>query len=103
LSELKNFQWKGKSAGASIAYFVMDEEWNYKVKPYFEIFDKIHWQSHGQPTMKQLDKLHEHGINGGPSFMKGQTINFKRTEVLRAFYKYRKAGEHMCKKVRIKI
>ena len=80
LSLLKIFQWKGKGVGASTAHFVTNEEWNYtmlymytnmeEVEPYFEMFDKIFWKSREQPTVKQLDKLREHGINGGPSFAK---------------------------------
>jgi hypothetical protein len=80
LSELKIFEWKDKGVGASTSHFVTEEEWNYtmiytymnleKVKPYSNSFDKIHWKSRQQPTMKKLDKMHQPGINGGPSFAK---------------------------------
>jgi hypothetical protein len=62
LSELKIFQWKGKGVGASTSHFVTDEEWNYtmlftytnmeEVKPYFDSFDKTHWKSRQQHTIK---------------------------------------------------
>jgi hypothetical protein len=80
LIELSIFQWKGKCVGAPSAHYVTDKEWNYsmlymytnmvKVEPYFEKFDKIYWTSHEQPTLKQLDHMHEHGPKGGPSFLK---------------------------------
>jgi hypothetical protein len=80
LSELKVFQWNGKGVGATSAHFVTDEEWNYTMLymyanmeeaiPYFEKFDKIYWKQNEQPTLKQLDHMHEHGIKGGPSFTK---------------------------------
>jgi hypothetical protein len=41
-----------------------------KVKPYFEKFDKTYWTSRVQPTLKQMDHMHEHGLKGGPSFLK---------------------------------
>jgi hypothetical protein len=79
-SELKIFQWKGKGVGASIAHFAIAEEWNYtllymytnmeEVKPYFDIFEKMYWRSHEQPTMKQLDNMCDHGRNSGSSFTK---------------------------------
>jgi hypothetical protein len=62
LSELKIFQWKGKGVGAMTSHFVIDEEWNNtilymytnmeEVEPYLDSFDKVHWKSHQQPTMK---------------------------------------------------
>jgi hypothetical protein len=80
LSELKIFQWNGKGAGATSSHFVTDDEWNYtmlymytnmeEVEPYFEKFDKIYWKRSEQPTLKQLDHMCEHGIQGGPSFAK---------------------------------
>jgi hypothetical protein len=73
LSELKIFQLNGKSVEASSAHFVTDKVWNYTLlylytnieefEPYFDIFDKMHWWSREQPTMKQLDNMHEHGRN----------------------------------------
>jgi hypothetical protein len=80
LSELKIFQWNGKGVGVTSAHFVMNEEWNYtmlymymnmeEVIPYFEKFDKIYWKQSEQPTLRQLYHMREHGIKGGPSFMK---------------------------------
>jgi hypothetical protein len=80
LSELKIFQWKGQGVGASSAHFVTDEEWNYtmlymytnmeEVIPYFDKFDNIYRKRSEQPTLKQLDHMRQHGINGGPSFAK---------------------------------
>jgi hypothetical protein len=80
LSELSIFQWKGKGVGAPSAYYVIDEEWNYtmlymymnmeEVQSYFDMFDKIYWKQSGQPTLKQLDSMHQHGVNGGLSFLK---------------------------------
>jgi hypothetical protein len=80
LTELKIFQWKGKCVGATSAYFVTNEQWNYtmiymytnmeEVQSYFDKFDKTYWKSREQPTLKQLDHMREHGINGGPSFTK---------------------------------
>jgi hypothetical protein len=80
LSELKIFQWKGKGVRASSAHFVTDEEWNYtmiymytnmeEVKPYFDISDKMYWKSHEQPITKQLDNMHKHGRNDGPTYNK---------------------------------
>jgi hypothetical protein len=50
LSELKIFQWNGKSVGTYSAHFVIDEEWNYillymyvnmeDVEPYFDILTR---------------------------------------------------------------
>jgi hypothetical protein len=80
LSELKIFQWNGKGVGATSSQFVTDNEWNYtmlymytnmeEVIPYFGKFDKIHWKRSEQPTLKQLNHVREHGIQGGPSFVK---------------------------------
>jgi hypothetical protein len=80
LSELSNFQWKGKGVGAPSAYYVIDKEWNYfmlymytnmeEVQPYFKKFDKTYWISCEQSRLKQLDHMHEHGLKGGPSFSK---------------------------------
>jgi hypothetical protein len=80
LSELSIFQWKGKGVGAPSAHYITDEEWNYtmlymytnmeEVQTYFDIFDKIYWKRSGQPTLKQLDSMHQHGVKGGPSFPK---------------------------------
>jgi hypothetical protein len=46
-------------------YMYMNME---EVKPYFDIFDGMHWKSREQPTTKQLDNMREHERNGGPSF-----------------------------------
>jgi hypothetical protein len=80
LSELSIFQWKGIGVRATRAHYVTNKEWNYsmlylytnmvEVEPYFEKFDKTYWTSHVQPTLKQLDHMHEHGLKGGPSFLK---------------------------------
>jgi hypothetical protein len=81
LSELSIFQWKGKCIGAPSEHYVMDEEWNYtmlymytnmmeEVEPYFEKFDKTYWKRSEQPTLKQLDSMHEYGVKDGPSFPK---------------------------------
>jgi hypothetical protein len=80
LSELKIFQLNGKGVGATSSHFITDDEWNYtmlymytnmeEVIPYFEKFDKIYWKRSEQPTLKQLDHMREHGIQGGPSFAK---------------------------------
>jgi hypothetical protein len=80
LSELSIFQWKGKGIGTPSAYYVTDKVWNYfmfymymnmeKVQPYFEKFVKTYWTSFEQPTLKQLDYMREHGLRGGPSFLK---------------------------------
>jgi hypothetical protein len=80
LCELKIFQWNGKGVGATGAHFVTSEEWNYtmlylytnmeEVIPYFEKFDKIYWKRSEQHTLKQFDHMREHGIKGGPSFVK---------------------------------
>jgi hypothetical protein len=80
LSELSIFQWKGKGVGASSAHYIIDKKWNYHmlymytnmevVKPYFEKFDKTYQTSREQPTLKQLDHMREHGLKGGPSFLK---------------------------------
>jgi hypothetical protein len=58
----------------------MDDEWNYnmlyiymnmeEVQPYFDMFDKIYWKQSGQPTLKQLDSMHQHRVKGDPSFLK---------------------------------
>jgi hypothetical protein len=39
-----------------------------EVQPYFELFDKTYWKRSGQPTLKQLDSMRQHGVKGGPSF-----------------------------------
>jgi hypothetical protein len=80
LSELSFCQWKGTGVGAPNAHYITDKEWNYsmlylytnlvEVKPYFEKFDKTYWISHVQPTLKQLDHIHDHELKGGPSFLK---------------------------------
>jgi hypothetical protein len=41
-----------------------------EVEPYFVKFDKTYWTSRVQPTLKQLDHMHEHGLKGGPNFLK---------------------------------
>jgi hypothetical protein len=41
-----------------------------EVQPYFEIFDKTYWKQSGQPTLKQLDSMQQHGVKGDPSFPK---------------------------------
>jgi hypothetical protein len=79
LSELSIFQWKVKGVWAPSAHYVTDKEWNCsilylytnmeEVKPYFEKFDKSYWTSREQPTLKQLDHMHKHGLKGGPSFL----------------------------------
>jgi hypothetical protein len=33
------------------------------------MFDLRYLTSHRQPMMKQLDKLHREGLNGGPNFL----------------------------------
>jgi hypothetical protein len=80
LSELSIFQWKRKGVGAPSAHYVTDDMWNYtllymytnmeEVQPYFEMFDKTYWKRSGQPTLKQLDSMRQHGVKGGPSFPK---------------------------------
>jgi hypothetical protein len=80
LSELSIFQWKGAGVGAISAHYVTDKGWNYsmlylytnmvEIEPYFKMFDKTYWTSHMKSTLKQLDHMHEHGLNGGPSFPK---------------------------------
>jgi hypothetical protein len=80
LSELSIFHWKSTSVGATSAHYVTDNEWNYsmlylymnmvEVEPYFEKFDKTYWTSCVQPTLKQLDHMHEYGLKGGLSFSK---------------------------------
>jgi hypothetical protein len=80
LSELSIFQWKCKGVEAHSAHYVTDKEWNYsmlymytnmeEVEPYFEKSDKQYWSSHNQHTLKQLDHMREHGLKGGPSFLK---------------------------------
>jgi hypothetical protein len=76
LSELSMFQWMGTGVGTTGAHYVTDKEWNYsmlylymnmvEVGPYFEMFDKTYWTTHAQPTLKQLDHMHEHGLKRGP-------------------------------------
>jgi hypothetical protein len=78
LSEMSIFQWKGKCVGAPSTHYATDNEWNYtmlcmymnmeEVQPYFDMFDKTYWKRSGQPTLKQLDSMHQHGVKGGPSF-----------------------------------
>jgi hypothetical protein len=80
LSELSIFQLKGTCVGATSEHYITDKEWNYsmfylytnmvEVEPYFKKFDKTYWASHVQPTLKQLDHMREHGLKGGPSFLK---------------------------------
>jgi hypothetical protein len=80
LSEMSIFQCNGTCVGATSAHYVIDKEWNYsmlylytnmvEVEPYFEKLEKIYWTSRVQPTLKQLDHVHEHRIKGGPSFQK---------------------------------
>jgi hypothetical protein len=41
-----------------------------EVEPYFETFDKTYQTSRVQPILKQLDHMREHGLKGGPSFLK---------------------------------
>jgi hypothetical protein len=48
-------------------YMYMDME---EVEPYFEKFDQTYWTSRNQHTLKQLDHMHEHELEGGPSFLK---------------------------------
>jgi hypothetical protein len=79
-NELPIFQWKGKGIGTPSAHCVTGKEWNYsmiymymnveEVEPYFEKFDKTYWTSRNQPTLKQLDHMHEHVLRGGPRFLK---------------------------------
>jgi hypothetical protein len=69
-----------QQGGIRSAYYVTDNEWNYsmiymytnmeEVQSYFEKFDKIYWTSCEQPTLKQLDHMREHGLKGGPSYLK---------------------------------
>jgi hypothetical protein len=78
LNKLSIFQWKGTSVGATSAHYVTDNGWNYsmlylymnmvEVEPYFEKFDKTYWASRVQPTLKQMDHMHEHGLKDGPNF-----------------------------------
>jgi hypothetical protein len=80
LSELSIFQLKGKGVGAPSAHYITDDEWNYtmlymytsmeEVQPYFDMFDKIYWKQSGQPILKKLDSMREHGVKGGLSFLK---------------------------------
>jgi hypothetical protein len=80
LSELSIVQWKGKGVGGPSAHYVTNEEWNYtmlymytnmeEVRPYFDMFDKIYWKRSGQPILKQLNFMRQHGVKGGPSFLK---------------------------------
>jgi hypothetical protein len=80
LRELSIFQWNGTGVGATSTHYITDKEWKYsmlylytkmvKVEPYFEKFDKKYWTSHVQPTLKQLDHMHEYGLKGDPSFPK---------------------------------
>jgi hypothetical protein len=41
-----------------------------EVQPYFKKYDKTYWNSHVQPTLKQLDYMHEHEIKDGTSLAK---------------------------------
>jgi hypothetical protein len=41
-----------------------------EVQPYFDMFDKIYWKQSGQPILKQLDSMRQHGVKGGASFPK---------------------------------
>jgi hypothetical protein len=41
-----------------------------EVQPFFKLFDKTNWTSQEQPTLKQLDYMHEHGLKGDVSFPK---------------------------------
>jgi hypothetical protein len=80
LSNLSIFQWKSTCVGATNAHYVTENEWNYsmlylymnmvEVESYFEKFDKTYWTSHVQPTLKQLNHMREHGLKGGPNFLK---------------------------------
>jgi hypothetical protein len=80
LSELLIFQLKGKGVGARSTHYVMVNKWNYtmlymytnmeEVQPYFEMFNKAYWKQSGQPILKQLDSMRQHGVKGGPSFPK---------------------------------
>jgi hypothetical protein len=61
-------------------YMHTNIEWNYsmlymytnmeEVQPYFDKFDKPYCTSREQPTLKQLDYMREHGLKGGPNFLK---------------------------------
>jgi hypothetical protein len=46
-------------------YMNMEED-----QPYFEKFDKTYWTSREQLILKKLDYMREHGLKGGPSFLK---------------------------------
>jgi hypothetical protein len=80
LSELLIFQWKGKGVGAPSAHYVTEDKWNYtmlymctnmkQIQPYFELFDKTYWKRSGQPMLKQLDSMCQHGVKCGTSFLK---------------------------------
>jgi hypothetical protein len=90
LRELSIFQWKGTCVGATSAHDVTDKEWNYsmlylytnmvEVEPYFKKFDKTYWTSRVQPTLKQLDHMHEHGLKGVASI-----LNWFRQHVIYLF------------------
>jgi hypothetical protein len=66
LSELSIFHWKGKGVGAPSAHYVTDDEWNYTMLYMY----KTYWKHSGQPKLKQLDSMRQHGVKGGPSFPK---------------------------------
>jgi hypothetical protein len=86
LTELSIFQWKGKGVGAPSAHYVMEDKWNYimlymymnmeEVQPYFDLFNKTHWKQSGQPILKQLDSIRQHGVKGGPSFSKWFRLHY---------------------------
>jgi hypothetical protein len=33
-------------------------------------YHKTYWKRSGQPTLKQLDSMRQHGVKGGPNFLK---------------------------------
>jgi hypothetical protein len=80
LSKLPICKWKDKCVEAPSAHYVTNKEWNYfmlymytnmeEVEPYFEKFDKTYLTPREQPTLKQLSYICEHGLKGGPSFLK---------------------------------
>jgi hypothetical protein len=41
-----------------------------EVQPYFEMFNKTYWKRSAQPTLKQLNFMHQYGVKGGPNFPK---------------------------------
>jgi hypothetical protein len=80
LTELPIFQWKGIDVGlqvhimswiwsGTIPCFICTRTW-WKSNHILESLTKTYWTSHVQPTLKQLDHMHEHGLKGGPSFLK---------------------------------